>query len=111
VTLLVVLIGRKRTLTPLSVVVGTSTATGKTTRRRSLVGSTQGATSASGTIGVYLGLQHVLWEYHGAQFVFPPMPGMHEVIWDTDGPDHFVLDPHESEITTPGRLAEEAATP
>jgi len=101
-TLVVVIIGRKRTITPLSSVPGVAVTTAKTTARRSLAGSPQGIASVSATISVYLGLQHVLWEYHGAQFVFPPSPGLHEVIWVTED-DHFVLDPNPSELVTPGR--------
>ena len=111
-TLMVVLIGRRRTILGVTIIPGRATVAGKTTARRGLFATPQGIASASGTIGVYLGLQHVLWEYHGQQFVFPPSPGLHEVIWDTDA-DGFVLDPHESEITAPGRMAEEeeAVTP
>jgi Concanavalin A-like lectin/glucanases superfamily len=100
-TLMVAFIGRKRTLTPLTVIVGTSTSNAKTTARRGLFAAPHGVSTASGIVGRYLGMQHVLWEYHGAQFIFPPSPGMHEVIWD-EPTDQFVLDPHESEITQPG---------
>jgi hypothetical protein len=105
----VVTIGRKRTLTPLSAAVGVGFTLGATTARRSLRASPVGAASTSGTIGVYLGLQHVLWEYHGAQFVFPPEPGLHEVIWSTD--DDFVLDPNPSLITVPYQAPAEEAAP
>ena len=100
-TLIVAFIGRKRTILGTTVIVGTSTTSGQPSRRRALFGAVYCQGTASAIIGKYLGMQHVLWEYHGAQFIFPPEPGMHEVIWE-ESSDQFVLDPHESEITTPG---------
>lgn len=105
-TLLVVIIGRKRTILGTTLIPGVAVTAGTTTARRSLSGSPQGSASVSGTIAKYLGMQHVLWEYHGAQFVFPPSPGLHEVIWLPD--EHFTLDPNPSEITVPYQAEVEA---
>jgi hypothetical protein len=81
---------RIRWLQLTTIVIGTSSTTATVKARRALRGTSAGRASAVGLLEVRIGQVVVLWDTVGAQFVFPPRPGLAEVTWGVVD-DQFVL--------------------